>query len=136
MFDNCTAPLLATTLDGFISHYGHRAFHIKDVPGLAGGRNAPDMDWIERLRSAQELWIFISGDGRVLRNPPERNALRSSGLHGFILAPAYQKTPLNQVAAILLWKWPEVVQVTELLEPPAMHEIPIRKITRLRQLPL
>ncbi|NHT76075.1 hypothetical protein G8E10_10045 [Rhizobiaceae bacterium CRRU44] len=135
-FDNCTAPVLASTLHGFISHYGHSAFHIKDVPGLARGRSAPDVDWIELLRSAQDTWIFISGDGRILRNPPERVALRSSGLHGFILAPAYQKNPMHMNAALLISRWPDIEQITQILSAPSMHEIPIGKSTKLRALPL
>jgi hypothetical protein len=89
-----------------------------------------------RLHRSPHVWIFITGDTRVLRNPAERLALRSAGLHGFVLAPSYQKTPLHQVAATLVWKWPEIEQVTKLIAPPSMHEIPIGKSTRLRQLPL
>lgn len=136
MFDNCTAPVLASTLDGFISFDGHGAFHIKDVEGLKNGRSSTDIAWIEHLRNAPTLWIFITGDAQVLKNPAERAALRSAGLHGFVLAPAYQKTALHQVAATLVWKWPEIEQVTKLIAPPSMHEIPIGKMTRLRQLPL
>jgi PIN like domain len=109
---------------------------LKDVPGLENGRSSTDVEWIEHLRHQSDEWIFISGDGRVLKNAAERAALRSAGLHGFILAPAYQKTPLNQVAATLLWKWPEIEQVTRLLAAPSMHEIPIGKNTKLRQLPI
>lgn len=136
MFDNCTSPVLASTLDGFISIEGHRAFHIKDVPGLPNGRNASDVEWIAHLHDSAQVWIFITGDTRVLKNPAERLALRSAGLHGFVLAPSYQKTPLHQVAGTLVWKWPEIEQVTKLIAPPTMHEIPIGKVTRLRQLPL
>lgn len=136
LFDNCLMPAWAAALDGFISHSGHRAFHIKDVPDLPGGRSARDVDWIGHLHASRDHWIFISGDGRVLKNPAERAALRSAGLHGFILASGYQKTPPHQVAAILLWRWPEIEQVTKLLSPPSMHEIPIGKSTKLRSLPL
>nr|WP_206078745.1 hypothetical protein [Mesorhizobium camelthorni] len=134
MFDNCTAPVWASTLHGFISLSGHAASHIKDVKGLPKGRHSADIDWINHLRKSPEGWIFISGDGRILKNAAERAALRSAGLHGFILAPAYQKTPMHQVAATLVWKWPEILQVTELLAAPSMHEIPIGKNTKLRQL--
>ncbi|MDX8453711.1 hypothetical protein RFM98_13170 [Mesorhizobium sp. VK9D] len=136
LFDNCTAPLLATTLDGFVHHYGHRAFHIKDVPGLPKGRHSADIDWIRHLQRSADTWIFISGDGRVLKNPAERAALRSAGLHGFILAPAYQKTAMHQLAGTLVWKWPEIEAVTNLVAAPSMHEIPIKRISKLRPLPL
>jgi hypothetical protein len=136
LFDNCTAPVLASTLDGYIQHETHRAFHIKDVPGLPNGRHSTDLEWINLLKISNDRWIFISGDGRVLKNPAERAALRSAGLHGFVLAPAYQKTPLHQVASTLIWKWPEIQQVTDLVGAPAMHEISMTRSTKLRPLPL
>lgn len=135
-FDNCTAPVLATTLNGFIQHYGHSAFHIRDMPGLSKGRSSADIEWIEHLKRSTDVWIFISGDRRILKNPPERAALRSAGLHGFILAPAYQKMPLHQVASILIWRWPEMVKITELIQPPSMHEVSMNKNSKLRPLPL
>lgn len=136
LFDNCTAPLFASTLNGFISHYGHTAVHIRDVVDLPNGRHSTDIEWIDYLRASPEVWTFISGDGRILKNPAERAALRSAGLHGFVLAPGYQKTPLNQVAAVLLWHWPEMVRLTEILAAPSMHEVPMKRITKLRSLPL
>ncbi len=135
LFDNCTQPASASTLDGFISHYGHRAFHIKDVKELPRGRSSSDLEWIEFLRSSSDVWIFISGDGRILRNKPERTALRAAKLSGFVMAPAYQKTPDHQVAAMLVWRWPDILRITELVSP-SIHEIPFGKATKLRQLPL
>lgn len=136
LFDNCTTPLFAAPLDAFIAAFGHRAFHIKDVPGLPRGRHSTDLEWIEHLRRDRENWFFVSGDAHLMRNPAARAALRSAGLHGFILSPAYQKTPLNQVAATILWKWPEMENITKILAPPSMHEIPIGRIRKLRPLPL
>jgi hypothetical protein len=135
-FDNCTAPVFASTLDGFIRDSGHRAIHVKDLAGLPNGRNSTDLEWIEHLKRDNVVWSFITGDGRILRNPAIRHALRSAGLHGFVLAPAYQKTPIHQVAATLVWKWPEIELVTGALQPPSMHQIPIGKNTKLSQLPL
>jgi hypothetical protein len=135
LFDNCTQPASASTLDGFISHSGHRAFHIKEVNELPRGRHSSDLEWIEFLRSSTDVWIFISGDGRILRNKAERAAIRAAGLHGFIMAPAYQKTPEHQVAAMLVWRWPDILRITELLSP-SIHEIPFGKATKLRPIPL
>lgn len=135
-FDNCTSPVFAATLDGFIRTFGHQAYHIKDVPGLENGRHATDLEWISHLQADNASWIFISGDGRILKNRAERTALRSAGLHGFVLAPAYQKAPLNQIAATLVWKWPEIDAVIKLVAAPSMHEIPIGKGSKLRALPL
>lgn len=135
-FDNCTSPVWASTLDGYVRSFGHRAFHIKDVPGLKNGRHSADIEWIRHLQSSNTPWIFVSGDGRILKNAAERAALRSAGLHGFVLAPAYQKSPLNQVAATIVWKWPEIEAVTKLVAAPSMHQIPIGKGSKLQALPL
>ena len=135
LFDNCTPPVFAATLHGFIQHEGHAAHHIKDVSGLPKGRNSTDLEWINLLRQTPERWMFVTGDKRLMKNSAERAALRSAGLHGFILASGYQKTPLHQIASLLVWKWPELLQVTELLSAPTMHEIAIQRGTKLRQLP-
>ncbi|MCP8896371.1 hypothetical protein KYK29_15695 [Shinella daejeonensis] len=134
-FDNCTPPVFASTLHGFIQHEGHAAFHIRDIPGLPKGRHSADLEWIDLLRQTPERWMFITGDRRLVKNPAERAALRSAGLHGFILASGYQKTSLNQIASLLIWKWPDLLRVTDLLSAPTMHEIAIQRGAKLRPLP-
>ena len=136
LFDNCTSPIYASTLNGFITHYGHSAVHISNLEGLPKGRHSTDLEWIEYLRSSGFVWSFITGDGRVLKNVAERAALRSAGLHGFVLAPAYQKTAHNHVASNLLWHWPEMQRLTEILSAPSMHEVPMQRGSKLRPLPL
>jgi hypothetical protein len=133
-FDNCTSPTLAATLDGFVQYLAHRAFHIKDMPC---GRHALDLEWIQMLAERDDgPWIIITGDGRILKNKPERTALRQSGLSGFVLAPAYQKTPLNQVASLLIWRWPEMEQLLGLVAGPALYELPINRSSKPKPLPL
>jgi hypothetical protein len=133
-FDNCTAPWLASTLDGFITHLGHRAFHIKDVPGLPKGRHTADLDWIEQLSHGKD-WIFLTADARLLKNKAERAALRSASLYGFILAVGYQKMPENEVASNLIWKWPEIENVMRAVDP-AIFEIPVSRGSKPKAPPL
>ena len=133
-FDNNTAPVLASTLNGFISHQGHNAFHIRDVPGLPNGRHSTDIEWIEHLRNSPENWIFISYDVRIRKNKAECAALRSAGLHGFLLAPKLQKSPPNQVAAALLLRWPEILEVVGRVSAPAIFGIPVNRGSKLEPL--
>jgi hypothetical protein len=49
-------------------------------------------------------WIVITGDQRIRKNEAELRAWIRAGLKAFVLAPAYQKTPINQGAANLLWR--------------------------------
>jgi len=135
-FDNCLAPVFAETLNAYVRRDGHSAHHISAIAELPNGRKSKDVEWIDFLRQSRDVWIFITGDGRVMKNPAERAALRTAGLHGFVLAPAYQKTAFNQVAALIIWRWPELLKTTELFSPPSMYEIPVKIGTKLRQLPL
>jgi hypothetical protein len=113
-FDNCTTPVLASTLNGFVAHLGHSAHHIADFIDLPRGRHTEDIEWIELLSKDKQVWMVVTGDGRILRNKPERAAFRAAGLSGFVLAPAYQKTPVHQIASFLLWRWPEMEQLLDL----------------------
>ena len=132
-FDNCTPPVLAWTINGFVAHLGHSAYHIADLPC---GRNATDLEWIELLGKDKQIWMVVTGDDRIRKNKAERAAFRAATLSGFVLAPAYQKTPIHQVASFLLWRWPEMEQLFGLITGPALHELPMNRNSKIRQLPL
>jgi len=83
-----------------------------------------------------DTWIVFTGDLRIQRNPAERMAFRQARLRGFVFAPAYQKTPLNQQASFLLWRWPDIEQLTTLTAAPFLFELPMSKSSQIRQLPL
>ena len=82
------------------------------------------------------VWVVVTGDNRILRNPAERAAFRSAGLRGFVLSPAYQKTPLHQCCSFLLWRWPEMEQIMRLVGGAALYALPMSRASRMRQLPL
>jgi hypothetical protein len=132
-FDNCTSPVLATTLGGYISNFDGSAHHIRTLPC---GASASDLVWIDMLRQSKEDWIVITGDGRIERNKAERTAFRQAMLKGFVLAPAYQKTPVHQTASILIWRWPDMEKLIQSVAAPALYELPINRSGRFRQLPL
>ncbi len=91
---------------------------------------------MDMLARSGDDWIVITGDGRIHRNKAERAAFRQAGLKGFVLAPSYQKTPLNQVASILVWRWPAMEDLIRLVAAPALLEIPINRAARFTTLPL
>jgi hypothetical protein len=104
-FDNCTTPVFAATLDALISREGHRARHVRQMSDYGFEAGTDGVDWIARLGSDGD-WTVITGDQRIRKNLAERTAWIRAGLRGFVLAPAYQKTPINKAAAVLLWRWP------------------------------
>jgi hypothetical protein len=132
-FDNCTSPVLASTLDGFIRHRGHSAHHIRDLPC---GAAAADVTWMAMVGENAEEWLVITGDLRVQRNKAERAAFRQMQLKGFALAPAYQRTPIEEVASILVRRWPKMEELMRLVAPPALYELPLSRSGRFRPLPL
>jgi hypothetical protein len=68
-FDNCTTPVLATTLNGFVTHRGHSAYHVADLPC---GRSAADVEWIDLLGDDRLVWMVVTGDDRIRKNKAER----------------------------------------------------------------
>jgi hypothetical protein len=91
---------------------------------------------IEMLRRDEHDWIVFTGDIRIQRNPPERHAFRQAMLKGFALQPAYQKTPMHQIASFLLWRWPEIEHFANLTAAPFLFEVPMNRSSRIRSLPL
>ena len=132
-FDNCTSPVLATTLNGFIQHWNHDAVHIKDLPC---GRHAKDVDWIVLLAKSGDDWLVVTGDLRIQRLRAERLAFRHAGLKGIVLAPAYQNFAVNQQASFLLWRWPDIEGIIRQIAAPFLFELPTNRSSRIRPLPL
>jgi hypothetical protein len=132
-FDNCTSPVLAATLDGFIRSAGHSAHHIKDLPC---GRDATDPEWIKMLASQPRVWMVVTGDDRIRRNRATRAAYRAAELSGFVLARAFQKTPMHKVASFILWRWPEMEQLFGLVGGAALYELPMNRSRKITPLPL
>lgn len=132
-FDNCTSPVLASTLNGFVQNSGHSAHHISTLPC---GRHAKDVVWMDMLGNSREVWLVITGDGRIQKNRAERLAFRQAKLIGFVLAPAYQRTPINQQASILIWRWPEIEAFVTQLGGGSLFELPISKSGKFKPMPL
>ncbi|UQD69504.1 hypothetical protein JEY40_26225 [Bradyrhizobium japonicum] len=46
-----------------------------------------------------------------------------------MLAPVYQKMPINQSASVLLWRWPQMKTFIEQAAPGSMFELSINRRT-------
>lgn len=132
-FDNCTSPVFASTLDGFLRRTEHEAHHIMDLPCK---RNAPDDLWMKMLSDDVETWIVITGDMRIYRNKVLREAYRRAGLRGFVLSSSYQKSPVHQMCSTLIWRWPEMASFIGSLRDAALVEMPSNRTSKFRVLPL
>ena len=88
------------------------------------------------LGAEKGLWMVVTGDDRFRKNKAARAAFRSAELSGFVLTPAYQKTPMHQIASFLWWRWPEMRQLFGLVGGAAIYELPMSRTSKIRQLPL
>lgn len=124
-FDNNMPPIVTETRGGYVRHLGHAAHHIMDLPC---GRNAADLDWIALLAGTGKDWIVFTGDLRIARNKPEQVAFQRAGLFGFALAPGFQlkSMPVNQMAAALILRRPEIEKVISVMARTGLYEIPVR----------
>ena len=132
-FDNCTSPVLADTIGGFLRHQRGHAVHIRGgaEDGLSLAANATDTEWMEALGRHARDWIVVTGDHRIHRNAAEREAFRRAGLKGLLLAPAYQRMPVHRQASALLWRWPELIDVLARFRPPTLIGVPEGKSAKL-----
>jgi hypothetical protein len=129
-FDNCTSPVLAETLNGFLKHRGHDAVHLRDY----FESDTPDIEWIKALALVKVEVVVITGDTRIHKNKPERVAFRSAGLRGFVLNPAYHKMPQHITASVLIRRWLDIEDMVSRVEAPFLYELPIKG--KLKMLPL
>lgn len=88
------------------------------------------------LRDSREVWLIITGDGRIQKNRAERVAFRQAKLRGYVLAPGYQKTPINQQAALLIWRWPEMEAFISHVSGGSLFELPMSKSGKFKSLPM
>lgn len=130
LFDNCTSPVMASTLDGFIRSDGHRALHIRQLPLT----NPTDIEWIEYLAHSGEDWLVFTGDQRIRKNKAEATAFRRANLRAVVLAQGYQKTPMNRCCAVLVDQWPRLADTIRRFDPPFMIELSINFRGNFKQL--
>jgi len=131
-FDNCTSPVMARTLHGFISGDGHEAVHIRDLPSNI----RTDIQWIEYLAPDRHQWIVVTGDDHIRRNKAERAAFSQARLKGIVLAAAYQKTPMHRCCAVIVHQWPSLLDTMSRFDPPVLFEMSINFSGKFKQLSL
>ncbi len=113
---------MARTLDGYLSGTNHSAEHIRDI-GMAA---AKDVEWISHLHSTDEEWLVVTGDTRLRKNKAEREAFKRANLKGFILKPAYQKTPMAKCCGIFVAKWDSMFEFISRINPPVFVDVSMR----------
>lgn len=131
-FDNCTSPVMARTLGGFLSNTNHKVEHARDLDL----HKQTDVEWMKHLSSTGDEWLIVTGDGRIRKNKPEREAYRRAKLRGIVLAPAYQKSPMCKSCGMLVANWDSLFKFSQQIEPPFLIEMSINLTMKYKLLPL
>lgn len=101
LVDNNLPPVLGRGL-GALFAGRHQVQHMRDKFGTG---SLPDEDWIELL-GREGGWCVLSGDRRIAKERPSREAFLRAGLIGFFPLAAVLKLPLHAQAARVLTLWP------------------------------
>ena len=81
--------------------------------------NTPDEVWIPHV--AQQGWVIVSGDKRILRRPREVRALVESQARMLILVGNH--APAGELAANLINTMPKIEKLLDELQPPAVVRV-------------
>lgn len=103
-FDRCMSPRLARMVDEFEEYHTTRHHDSRFE------NDTPDVEWLAALAADDEPWIVISGDGRILRNKVERQALREAGLTFFCMGSSWSHMRIHEYAWKFIKVWPEIVR--------------------------
>jgi len=89
------------------------------------GRGAPDTEWIPQAASLKPKPVIVSGDGRILKRPAERQKLKAGKLTFVHLASGWTNTEWSVYAWKIVKVWPEILSATRLAREPTILEVAI-----------
>jgi hypothetical protein len=126
-FDRCMSPRLAKMIDELedIHTVRHHDTRFKT--------DTPDIVWLANLAADESPSVVISGDGRILRNKVERQALREARLTFFCMSRTWGHMKIAEYAWKFVKVWPEIVRnAQESSERPRIFEVSAGKGLKVR----
>lgn len=98
LFDAC----VSSNLVAILKLLGVDALHLHD----RFSPDTPDPEWLPEV--GRKGWVLVTADGRINRNPAERQLLREAGMTTFFLVRDFPRmTIFEQVSCIAKW-WPRI----------------------------
>jgi hypothetical protein len=87
-------------------------------------KTTPDTEWMAAIAEYPSIPVVISGDGRILKNPAERQVLQGLPLTFFFLASGWPNLKWAEYAWKAIKIWPQVIQAASPPRP-TVYQIPI-----------
>ncbi len=118
LFDENISPRAAHMLTCFDEKHELRAFEDYFMRGTR------DVEWLRVAGEWDEASVaVVAGDGRILRNKVERQALKECRLTFVYLAPAWMHLCWHEFAWKIVRVWPDVVRNVEQAPHPLLFEV-------------
>ncbi|MBI2421496.1 MAG: hypothetical protein HYV27_01615 [Candidatus Hydrogenedentes bacterium] len=117
ILDENLPPKAARMLDAFDRKYG-----VRSIVDFAD-RGISDLDVFKLLGEMPEKPVFITQDGRILKRPAERAALKDIDITIVFLAPNWMNFSWPEKAWKLVKAWPSVAAEVTNCRKPTVFEL-------------
>lgn len=88
----------------------------------------PDEEWIQEVGTWTPKPVILGGDGRILKNPAQQEALCDAGMHFVFLTEGFARLPWDTQVVKVLQVWGEVREKVSMARDPTVFRIKIGPI--------
>jgi hypothetical protein len=100
---------------------GHLIRHHNDDPRFC--ETSTDVEIIKSLHEEDPEWIFVGGDGKILRNKVELSVLADCDLTYLIFNHTWCNNPIEETCWMLIKGWPKITSEIERLRVHSIVEL-------------
>ncbi len=113
-FDRNTCRRTARMLSIYEGTTGHLVRHHDDDSRF--NHKSKDIEIIETLRDDDSEWIFMGGDGKILRNKVELATLANCDLTYILLNHSWCNKKIEEICWMMIKLWPKLTATVEKLK--------------------
>lgn len=88
-------------------------------------RGTPDTVWMKKIVRWNKTPVVVGGDGRILKNNVEKQAIKECGLMYVLLAQGWLHLDWSVYAWKIIKIWPNIVTNVEQARYPLLFKVPV-----------
>lgn len=120
-FDRNSCVRTARMLDIYEGNAGHEVRHHNDDRRF--NPRSKDIEIIRTLYEEDPNWIFVGGDGKILRNKVELAVLAECNLTYLIFNSTWCNKPIQDTCWMIVKGWPKITSELERLKTHSIVEL-------------
>ena len=120
-FDRNSCARTARMLAIYEGHAGHLVRHHNDDQRFS--KESTDIEIIQTLYAEDLEWVFVGGDGKILRNKVELTALAECNLTYLLFQNTWCDKKFEDTCWMLIKGWPRIVSEIERLKAHSIVEL-------------